>query len=282
MTPTTRRLFLSTFLALLLQSSLPSVTEAFSLKMNSYLDNLGRNNHHPNRGSSSEDGASPAHQQQRGSQSQQQQQEQGYSPGFGMPPVNMPPMPPPQQQQQPLKDIDNIFRQNQVWKGSKLNEDPNFFQTLGSNHKPTYMWIGELAIFVVLAQRRCSFRWFSARFLAPSKPPLLTSRLTLSLCAFMMLLFFDIISHYCQKVVPMRASQPTKSWVRTQELFSWLGTLPTWSSIQVSDLFPGETVPHAIAIVEPWAVLMIPWSIRFFSTMQTLTSCRRCSLLLIR
>jgi carbonic anhydrase len=40
------------------------------------------------------------------------------------------------------KDIDNIFKQNQKWKQSKLDEDPEFFSTVGSNHKPNYMWIG--------------------------------------------------------------------------------------------------------------------------------------------
>lgn len=40
------------------------------------------------------------------------------------------------------KDISNIFQQNQEWKQSKLDEDPDFFSTAGSSHTPTYMWIG--------------------------------------------------------------------------------------------------------------------------------------------
>lgn len=40
------------------------------------------------------------------------------------------------------KDIANIFKQNQEWKQSKLDEDPEFFSTAGSSHAPSYMWIG--------------------------------------------------------------------------------------------------------------------------------------------
>lgn len=42
----------------------------------------------------------------------------------------------------PDKDIANIFSQNTAWKQSKLDRDPNYFQTLGSTHRPKYMWIG--------------------------------------------------------------------------------------------------------------------------------------------
>lgn len=40
------------------------------------------------------------------------------------------------------KNLDNIFQQNKEWKESRLAEDPNFFSTLGSGHKPSYLWIG--------------------------------------------------------------------------------------------------------------------------------------------
>ena len=44
------------------------------------------------------------------------------------------------------KDITNIFTQNQEWVDSKLAEDPDFFSgtgmSLGSVHKPKYLWIG--------------------------------------------------------------------------------------------------------------------------------------------
>jgi hypothetical protein len=41
------------------------------------------------------------------------------------------------------KDIDDIFRKNQIWKTWKLTQNPAFFDTLGSQHKPKYMWIGK-------------------------------------------------------------------------------------------------------------------------------------------
>lgn len=40
------------------------------------------------------------------------------------------------------KDINNIFQQNKEWKETKQVEDPEFFTTGGSLHKPGYMWIG--------------------------------------------------------------------------------------------------------------------------------------------
>jgi carbonic anhydrase len=40
------------------------------------------------------------------------------------------------------KDISNIFEQNLEWKAAKEAEDADFFTTLGSQHKPAYMWIG--------------------------------------------------------------------------------------------------------------------------------------------
>ena len=42
----------------------------------------------------------------------------------------------------PDKDIMDIFSQNQAWKQKKLVEDEDFFNKLGSEHKPDYMWIG--------------------------------------------------------------------------------------------------------------------------------------------
>jgi hypothetical protein len=43
----------------------------------------------------------------------------------------------------PDKDIECIYGKNQVWKQQKLDEDADFFKTLGSVHKPDYMWIGK-------------------------------------------------------------------------------------------------------------------------------------------
>jgi hypothetical protein len=43
----------------------------------------------------------------------------------------------------PDKDMSNIYRQNQIWKQQKLDEDRDFFNKLGSAHKPDYMWIGK-------------------------------------------------------------------------------------------------------------------------------------------
>ncbi len=40
------------------------------------------------------------------------------------------------------KDLQNIFYQSQAWKAKKLVEDPDFFNKLGSTHKPEFMWIG--------------------------------------------------------------------------------------------------------------------------------------------
>lgn len=42
----------------------------------------------------------------------------------------------------PDKDIQSIYRKNQEWKEGKLEEDPEFFNKLGSGHSPDYMWIG--------------------------------------------------------------------------------------------------------------------------------------------
>jgi hypothetical protein len=43
-------------------------------------------------------------------------------------------------------DLDNIFYQNRVWKNEKLHEDPDFFNKLGSTHKPDFMFIGRCRI----------------------------------------------------------------------------------------------------------------------------------------
>jgi carbonic anhydrase len=43
----------------------------------------------------------------------------------------------------PDKDMECIYEKNQVWKQQKLDEDADFFKTLGSVHKPDYMWIGK-------------------------------------------------------------------------------------------------------------------------------------------
>ena len=40
------------------------------------------------------------------------------------------------------KDMSNVFIANRKWKAAKEAEDPNFFKTLGSVHRPSYMWIG--------------------------------------------------------------------------------------------------------------------------------------------
>lgn len=40
------------------------------------------------------------------------------------------------------KDIENIFAQNKKWRTQKLSENPMYFDSLGSTHKPPYMWIG--------------------------------------------------------------------------------------------------------------------------------------------
>jgi len=42
----------------------------------------------------------------------------------------------------PDKDLDHIFRQNELWVQSKKAKDPLFFEKLGSIHRPDYMWIG--------------------------------------------------------------------------------------------------------------------------------------------
>lgn len=43
----------------------------------------------------------------------------------------------------PTKNIENIFEQNEQWIRSKLEDDPDFFNKLGSGHNPTYLWIGK-------------------------------------------------------------------------------------------------------------------------------------------
>jgi hypothetical protein len=54
----------------------------------------------------------------------------------------------PEPREYPDKGIANIYAQNQVWKNKKLEEDKDFFKTLGAGHSPDFMWIG-----------RCNFRW---------------------------------------------------------------------------------------------------------------------------
>jgi hypothetical protein len=41
------------------------------------------------------------------------------------------------------KSIANIYAQNQIWKNKKLDEDKDFFKTLGAGHSPDFMWIGK-------------------------------------------------------------------------------------------------------------------------------------------
>lgn len=40
------------------------------------------------------------------------------------------------------KDLNHIFRQNELWVEAKKAQDPAFFDKLGSVHRPDYMWIG--------------------------------------------------------------------------------------------------------------------------------------------
>jgi hypothetical protein len=40
------------------------------------------------------------------------------------------------------KYLGNVFEQNEAWRQAKLKIDPEYFTTLGSVHKPKYMWIG--------------------------------------------------------------------------------------------------------------------------------------------
>jgi hypothetical protein len=52
------------------------------------------------------------------------------------------------------KDLTNIYIQNQIWKQKKLDEDEDFFEKLGSGHKPDYMWIGKsIELQLVLVKR---------------------------------------------------------------------------------------------------------------------------------
>lgn len=41
-----------------------------------------------------------------------------------------------------LKDLADVFIQNEEWRQAKLIDDPNFFDRLKSNHDPKYLWIG--------------------------------------------------------------------------------------------------------------------------------------------
>jgi hypothetical protein len=47
------------------------------------------------------------------------------------------------------KNLDYIFQQNQVWKASKLADDKEFFNKLGSTHTPEYMYIGKIKRIVI-------------------------------------------------------------------------------------------------------------------------------------
>jgi hypothetical protein len=49
----------------------------------------------------------------------------------------------PKPRERPDKSIANIYAQNQIWKNKKLDEDKDFFTTLGSGHSPDFMWIGK-------------------------------------------------------------------------------------------------------------------------------------------
>jgi hypothetical protein len=49
----------------------------------------------------------------------------------------------PKPRERPDKSIANIYAQNQIWKNKKLDENKNFFTTLGSGHSPDFMWIGK-------------------------------------------------------------------------------------------------------------------------------------------
>jgi len=41
-----------------------------------------------------------------------------------------------------LSNIDNLFKQNQKWAASILEEDPEFFTKLSKQQAPEYLWIG--------------------------------------------------------------------------------------------------------------------------------------------
>ena len=43
------------------------------------------------------------------------------------------------------KDLDRVFAKNQIWKASKLVNDKEFFNKLGTTHTPDYMYIGKLS-----------------------------------------------------------------------------------------------------------------------------------------
>jgi hypothetical protein len=49
----------------------------------------------------------------------------------------------PKPRARPDKSIANIYAQNQIWKNKKLDEDKDFFKTLGAGHSPDFMWIGK-------------------------------------------------------------------------------------------------------------------------------------------
>lgn len=63
-----------------------------------------------------------------------------------MPPLEPIPMPHetelPQTYARTHKDINNLLENNEEWVKRKLDENPNFFKKLGSEHKPHYFWIG--------------------------------------------------------------------------------------------------------------------------------------------
>ncbi len=40
------------------------------------------------------------------------------------------------------KDLNDIFKQNLAWKKAKEDGDPDYFEKMGSVHKPKYLWIG--------------------------------------------------------------------------------------------------------------------------------------------
>jgi carbonic anhydrase len=46
----------------------------------------------------------------------------------------------------PGKDVSEIFVGNKKFIESKLNQDPTYFNTLGTVHKPKYLYIGKSAL----------------------------------------------------------------------------------------------------------------------------------------
>ena len=41
------------------------------------------------------------------------------------------------------KGLEQLFQNNQAWKKSKIEQDQEFFNKLGTTHQPDYMYIGE-------------------------------------------------------------------------------------------------------------------------------------------